>query len=235
MLDQNELAMALDLHSKSYRLLLWLSDNARDNRQLATVAHDSLSTGEAAVEWLTRLYGSLPPSTRPENRDIDAYALFFSTYLTTSFDVNASKSRVVSSCGCYCSYCRYVVSAQFLKPKRVGARDKKRAIRLMEDRVIELAYEEGVSRPDADLYALLDDSSVRESAAWSTYGQWLIRRSRGWSDGVSVLALWRMISASNNARSDEGRRRLQLQDFVEAEENLAVVISRFSGRFSDSV
>lgn len=235
MLDSNDLSLALDLHRRSYQLLLWLTDVARDNRQLTRVAHESLTAADAAGEWLKRNYGSLPKSTRPESRHLDAYAQFFSTYLTTSFEYDSrGRAREVNPCGCWCRYCSFVVNARGLTAKRVGSRDKKRSIRLMEDRLIELAYEEGVARPGTELYAILDDRETRLAAAWSTYGQWLIRRCSGRTDGASVLALWRTISSSNS-RVGGRRPELRLQEFVEAEEMLVLAIGEVSRRRTSSV
>lgn len=223
MLNHDELTLALDLHRRSYQLLLWMADRARDREALVAVIHESSRESDAALEWLTRLFGCLPQSTRPEVRHLEAYAQFFSTYLKTSFERHSGKQRLRSPCGCYCSYCAYVVEAPLLKPRSVTARDKKRARRLMEDRLIELAYEEGAGRPGSELYELLDDDDLRQAAAWSTYGAWLIRRCRGQTPGPALLTLWRRIK-QDSGRSYRSSRSLFLADFVSAEEALVLAI-----------
>lgn len=229
MLDHNDLTLALDLHRRSYRLLLWLGDRARQNENLAHVLHESISVDAAAFEWLSRLYECLPKDTRPERPFLQQYANFFSTYITTSFELNPQQTRTISRCGCYCPYCSYIVAASRLKPRSTGARDRKRATRLMEDRLIELAYEEDVAQPGAWLYDLLDDEELKVAAGWSTYGSWLIRRCNGVSAGSAVLVLWRRLKV-DRSRSYPYAQGLRFQDFIQAEESLTLAIGELARR-----
>lgn len=227
MLDTNDLALAVDLHRRSYRMLLWLSDRARRSDELVNVIHSSVSTREAAYEWMTRLYGSLPGDTRPETRLLRQYADFFSTYLQTSFTYDDQPTRTVNPCGCYCRYCTYIVSAPALKTRRVTTRDKRRAGKLVEDRLLELAYEEGLPQRGIALSGLLADVDVRVAAAWSTYGSWLIRRCRGQTPGPALLALWRKIKSDPN-RSFPNAQGLRMEDFTRAEELLLLALGEAS-------
>jgi len=103
-----------------------------------------------------------------------------------------------------------------MRAKKVLHRDKKRALRLMEERLGQLASEEGVR---ALATASLDHSPFRRQAAYSTYGYWLLQRLEGISDGVSILALWREIAYEPTGSPIKGFT-LRVEDFVAAEESL---------------
>jgi hypothetical protein len=131
MLNRDEIYLAVDLHSRSYKLLRWLSTAISKGFIQFDSAHDYLDQVGAAKEWIQRHFLNLPPSCTPALEHLDPFAQFFATYLTTSFDlVEKPKKRVASTCGCYCPICTYLIAAPQLKAKKLSRRDKARARKL---------------------------------------------------------------------------------------------------------
>ncbi len=104
------------------------------------------------------------------------------------------------------------------------SRDKQRAIDLMQQRVVQLAAEEGLSIAEVDAMQVVRDEDTQRACGFSAYGYWLIERMKGESDGASILALWRKI-AWLPAGSPIHRFKLRIEDFVKAEKTLLAKIS----------
>ena len=70
---------------------------------------------------------------------------------------------------------------------------------------------------------LLASEESRRWAAFITYGDWLIKRLSGDSDGPAILALWRIIAWDPRGGVRRGFR-LELDGFRNAERNLQEAI-----------
>ena len=201
LLEEDELRRAVEMHRRSYRLLLWCGRMAGRGVVDAARLHHDMNDAEAAADWVRRMRLSFPADARPAEDDCEPFARFFCTYLKTSFVLHRDpRLERVSACGCWCPWCTLVRQASRLQPRGFGRRDRKRADRLIADVLNTLALRSGAKLFGADFDPLMQDVSFAQDAAVVTYAQWLIRRTRGFSDGPSVLALWRRISWS------EGRR-----------------------------
>src|SRR4051794_28996123 len=112
MFDIPELQETVLLHQKSYELLRWVAASLRQNTLSFDVAHESMTTSDAAREWVQRHLQNIPPTARPKTAQLEKFGLLFSSYLATSFELKASPgTRLYSPCGCYCSYCAYLAQA----------------------------------------------------------------------------------------------------------------------------
>jgi hypothetical protein len=235
MLDYVRLQLTIEIQGQCYQLLRWVS-NAIDKGFIRFAkAHEYTSLGESAFEWLSEHYQNLPVETRPKQEQLQEFANFFGTYLETSFDLHREVPLIRrSECGCGCFMCSYLVQGSHLRAKKVQPRDKKRALRLMEERLSQLAGEHDMKLHEGHLHQIFaqrrktaikltcpveEYESLRRLAAYSTYGYWLLQRMEGVSDGVSILALWREI-AYERAGSPIKGFQLKLEDFVEAETGL---------------
>lgn len=221
MLAADRLTLAIDIHSRSYQLLRWIAEAVTKGFIPATRAHHYANTGDAAFAWMQDHYLSIPETMRPDERHLREFANFFGTYVTSSFDlIEQPGARLDSRCGCYCSLCAQLVNAPHLQALKLKPRDKQRANRLMVDRVTALASEENIAVTDPTVVAIVRGDTTRRSAAYSTYGDWLIRRLDGDTDGPAVLALWREI-AWERTGSPIKKFQLHYKDFIDAEELLA--------------
>jgi hypothetical protein len=217
MLPEDRLRHAIDIQQRSYRLLKWVSQAIDKGFIPPTRAHEYAHLADAALDWMEQHYLNFPEDARPLRGDLPEFAKFFSTYVTTSFDVTVEPGdRVKGHLGCYCHWCRYVGSAPHLETKRVSKAHKAGAVRLMEHRVAALAREEGIDVSAERATAVVHEAATRRFAAYSAYGDSLIRRLRGHSDGTSVLALWREIAWKREGSPIRGFE-LRYEDFAEAE------------------
>ena len=220
MLSADDLTLAIDLQSKSYKLLRWLADGLDKGIIPPPCQHNHAQASDPVFEWLSRDFERFPSEIRPDRRYIREFANFFGTYLTSSFDfIESPGTRLRSECGCYCPICTHVVNAPHLQTKKLTKRDKRRAMELMADRVAALASEEGIAARAEQAACVVEDASTRRCAGYSAYGHWLIRRMQRETDGKSILALWREIAWKRSGSPIKGFK-LRYADFVAAEESL---------------
>lgn len=227
--DYKLLAKAIATRDHSYKLLMWISD-AIDKRMIqpSQAAHHS-GGSDAATEWLRSNYYHIPEDLRPPQNTIDEFAAFFSTYLTSSFDViekPGTRGEGPTPQWCRCELCMRIVNSPHLQAKKLYARDKRRADFLMAECVVELAKENGLDIDDELTTQLVTDEKTRRYAVYIAYGHWLIRRLSGESDGPAILVLWRLLAWDPRG----GMRRgftLQLDDFKVAEIKLRSAILSF--------
>jgi hypothetical protein len=225
MLPADRLKLAIDIHARSYRLLRWVAEGIDKGFITYSRAHEYADVGDSARDWVEEHYLNLPVDGRPERVHLREFANYFATYVVTSFDiVEQPGMRRVDPCGCGCRFCSYLIRAPRLQTKKLSKRDKERAIRLMADRVQQLALEEGLSvtREQAEKIAAIPQ--IRRSAGFSAYGHWLIKRLDGLTDGPAVLALWREI-AWHRSGSPIARFVLKYEDFASAENDLIRAMS----------
>jgi hypothetical protein len=225
MLPPDELKLALDIHSRSYMFLRWLSLKI-DAGELSTPhvvsSRHSEDVTAATLDWIEPSYMAFPLEMRPPADKLREFAAFFGTYLTSSFDVAIAPGVILRNQNggtCYCSICARLVSGSHLKTKKLTSSDKKRAFSLMQNRLIELAHEQDLKLTTKDTEALFAVPEHRIAAAYSTYGYWLIQRMKGITDGPSILALWRQF-AWTDAGSPRKGFKLQFDDFKKSEDVL---------------
>jgi hypothetical protein len=220
MLPADRLQLALDIHARSYHLLRWVADAISKGFIPATRAHEYADVTDSAYDWIEEHYQNLPTSARPERSQLRPFANFFATYMMSSFDiVERPGTQRMSRCGCYCRMCAYLVNASHLKTKPLAKREKQRALRLMADRVEQLALESNIDAARELAEEIATGEATRRAAGYSAYGHWLIKRLDGLTDGPSILALWREI-AWNKSGSPIPRFELRQADFVAAEQSL---------------
>ena len=220
MLNREEVERAVNLHHKSYNLLRWLTTAVTKGVIRFDRAHDYLDGAEAAKEWIERHYLNLPPDCRPETDELEAFAKFFATYLTTSFDlVKQPGQRLRSECGCPCPMCSYMVGASHLQPKKVYRRDKARARKMKIDALQQLAFKCDTRLDLKHAEELIDSPDSAMEASLIAYGQQLVARTRGISEGPAVLVLWREIAWDRTA--PKKNFQLEVDNILSAQDSLA--------------
>ena len=146
MLDRDKLILAIEIQARSYKLLKWVAEAVGHGTIPAARAGRHSETPNAAMDWFRENRLLLPAELRPDESRLTEFANFFWTYITTSFDVEMDPGSIrVPVHGCMCELCARIVAAPHLRPKKLRGTDKRRAIVLMQDRVIALASEEGVA------------------------------------------------------------------------------------------
>ncbi|MBK7840331.1 MAG: hypothetical protein IPJ49_22170 [Candidatus Obscuribacter sp.] len=195
MFERQQLDHLLDVHGRSYRLLLWLNKRMRDNKLQVATIHDVISLSDAARDWLKRQLNNLPADLRPHENEIDEFSHLLASYLQTSFEVAEGKIPVDGWCGCRCMFCLYVRDATFLQARKVTDKARETAKQLKVLLLCELANDLGLPLLRTDLEPFIGvnpDLSVAISVL--TYTRELMRRTSFGSQGLGVLALWREIA-----------------------------------------
>ena len=224
--DYQRLAKAIETRERCYRLLMWISDAIDDGLIQPRSSRHGSGGADAAVDWLRYHFELIPEEVRPDENDIAEFGAFFSTFLTSSFDIvekPGTRGEGPSWFGCQCELCLRIVNAPHLQTKKLYARDKRRANFLMSECLLDFAKEHGLLLTEERSREIVANESTRRSTAYLAYGHWLIRRLAGDSDGPAVLALWRLIAWDPRG----GMRRgftLQLSDFKTARRKLVALI-----------
>jgi hypothetical protein len=145
MLPRDDIASAVEIQKRSYKLLCWIADAIDRGVITFSRVHGDMSAADAAFDWIEEHYQNLPESARPQPDQLRSFSNYFGSYVTTSFDLTRDPGkRLESSCGCYCELCSQLVDVSHLQPKKPSKRDKERAINECVSRIELLAKEEGL-------------------------------------------------------------------------------------------
>jgi hypothetical protein len=224
-LNIQRLELALSIRDRSYRLLLWFS-KAIDSGAITLAAATHHGGGpEPAKYWLHNFAFVIPAEFQPAASELDEFAAFFSTYLTSSFHIVAKPgTRGVGPFGeRACDVCIRIINASHLQAKKLDAHDKQRANFLMIESLLALAQEHGISLDPQQAELIVHNQPTRRDCAYLSYGDWLIRRLKGESDGPAVLALWRLIAWDPRGGQIRGFK-LRIADFMRAERQLLMAL-----------
>src|SRR5437762_728118 len=108
MFDADEVEAVLELHRRTYRLILWVGKAIERGFIPFDRAHEYSTDIESAEAWLDQHYLDLPMDARPAERSEEGlrpYANFLISYLQASFELDSYPSyRSVGRYGCYCSF-----------------------------------------------------------------------------------------------------------------------------------
>jgi hypothetical protein len=94
MLIRNEIENAVRLQACGYQLLKWLEKALTDGFIGPEAAGTYATSEEAAYSWLDKHYLNLPDKARPKRSDLRAFSNFFTTYLTSTFDLDAEPGEL---------------------------------------------------------------------------------------------------------------------------------------------
>ena len=180
----------------------------------------------AATHWLRSEFHNIPEELRPDLDSLPEFAAFFSTYLTSSFDVvysTGGRWRSLAPRYCRCDICVRIINASHLRGKKLHKVDKRQANWLMVERLLCFGNERDWKIDESTAVAIVTAKETRRYAAYVAYGYWLIQRLEGKSDGPAILALWRLIAWDPRGGARRGFK-LQLEDFKIAEDRILSAI-----------
>jgi|SRR6516225_5633489 hypothetical protein len=95
MLTRDRLLLAIDIHSRSYKLLRWLGAAVEKGQLPVERAESHSDSPDAAVGWITKSYQFLPRELLPDDNYLREFANFFWTYVTSTFDVVAHPGKLL--------------------------------------------------------------------------------------------------------------------------------------------
>jgi hypothetical protein len=190
LLDRGSIERALHLNHLGHELMKWLGNVERTSGPSFDRIHHQMSVPEAAREWVTRNYATLPVRCRPAPEDLASFANLVGTYLETSFELVPDRRRFDSSCGCMCPMCAAFVDIGSLKTRTLDRHDKEDARRLLRVYLRDRAAELDQTIDDE----LAETTALRDSLAMAAWARELLHRLDGHTAGPAVLALWRMFA-----------------------------------------
>lgn len=87
-MNQEQIERTLKLHKLAYGVLMWLKEQARNNRSLLdSKTLEAMSAAKSCEEWVVRHLLMIPVNLRPDASDVPAFSHLFSSFFTTSFRV----------------------------------------------------------------------------------------------------------------------------------------------------
>ena len=193
MFDKPSLTRALDPQRRCTALVRWLSQALREGLLDPETLLEARARPEVALGWLDRRFTDLPARARPARKDLADFSRLLSTALEGIYAFSPEPGQRLHSPGahCFCPFCSWLVDAPHLTPKKLSARDKRRADRLEVDVVRGLSRELGLALDDAACVRIAGAPELREAVATAAWTKALLRRLEGLSEGPAALALWR--------------------------------------------
>ena len=118
MLPPDDLTLAIDIQSRSYKLLRWVATAIEKGFIPATRAHEYADVAASAFDWIDQHYLNFPAETRPERRHLRQFANFFSRYVISSgssltqsewvrSDPRLLRSQSLAACAALLLHCVY--------------------------------------------------------------------------------------------------------------------------------
>ncbi len=198
MLIRDEVERAVRLQACGYQLLRWLEKALSDGFITPEAAGAYATSEDAAHAWLDKHYFNLPENARPARSDLRAFGNLFSTYLDSTFDLDANPGKRLYSpdAHCFCPICSWMVQKPHLRAKTVRARDKRVAERMKRRFILRLAADRHISVADQVLDDILRDPKLRDPVGLCAYAADLLERLEGRAAGAASLALWRTFAWS---------------------------------------
>lgn len=196
MISDKKLSTAFDISQKAYLLLMWLEEAMNKKFFSPISAHKNMSSSEAVEEWLVEHIKNLPEKTRPNiesQEELKKFCNYFSTFLTTSFDIikHPGKRLYSDDAHCFCPMCSWLVNVSHLKPKKISSIDKRKSVKLKTNTLKQLCIDLEIDFPADNFEEIINSKNTYEYVSVITYGNELISRTNGNSNGASVLWLWR--------------------------------------------
>jgi hypothetical protein len=193
LLAREQVEQAVELQARSYKLLQWLEKAFDDGFISPEAAHVYGSVEASAHSWISKHYWNLPDAARPEPDDLPAFSKLFSTYLQSTFDLEANPGqRLYSPDGhCFCPSCSWMVRVPHLRPKKLTATDKAAADSMKRGAIGALAIHAAAAVSEQHIEVTLRDRELRETIGLYTYARDLLQRMQGIAVGPASLALWR--------------------------------------------
>ena len=191
MFDRQQIKRILDLHNRSYRLLLWVNRALGNQKRTPEDLGEMMGFADTALKWFHKCSATFPAELRPSTEDMKPMANLFVSYLATSFEI---VDRIVPVCrGCFC--CGIYRMGKHLRARDPSGKARKEAHQLKCLYLEILAEESDFPLKKTEIEQFLSQSpELSYDVSLATYVRELIRRTSFASQGEGVLTLWRDIA-----------------------------------------
>jgi len=210
-MNQQQIERTLKLHKRAYSLLMWLKEQARNNRSLLDArALEAISSAKSCEDWVLRHLSMIPVQLRPEGSDVPTFSHLFSSFFTTSFRVGQVRwwETVETT---------LVTGAKTVRGRRHKKHSERRedmaATELKRLALEALAKEEGLACDPLLIRQAVAAEAIGQYLSIWTYVRELVRRAEFASQGASVHRLWL-------ALEERTRKNLSVEAVWQARMNL---------------
>lgn len=210
----------LKLHKLAYGVLMWLKEQARNNRSLIdSKAIEAMSGTTSCEDWVRRHLAMIPTHLRPEAGDVAAFSLLFASFFTTSFRVGQVRwwETVETT---------LVTGAKSFRNARhrkySERREEEAATELKRLALTALAEAEGLGCDPLLSQRAVETEAIDQDLALWTYVVELVRRAEFASQGAAVHRLWL-------ALDERTRKNLSVERVWKARMNLVAWLAKESG------
>lgn len=226
MLKLEEVARAVRLQQKAYKLLRWCQDTLPVVVWPTHTSEAEIDERAAVGAWIRDNLDRIPEAIAPAPDEVDDLAGVFASFLTTSFAVDGDPPmrlipvRLISNSGCSCPVCTRLARAPHLRAKNLTSGDKHHAARMKLAVLLDLAAERGLPLTKEAALEKLSSSDFSERAALVTYARQLLARMAGDPGDPAILALWREFAWTRTGAPKKGFQ-LSAADILRAEQDLS--------------
>ena len=222
-MNQPEIERTLKLHKLAYGLLIWLKEQARNNRSLLdSKAIEAMSSAKSCEEWLVSHLSMIPFNLRPGANDISAFSYLFSSFFSTSFRIGSTRwwERVETT---------LVTGAKTFRDRRHKKHSERREAEAAEElkrlALLALAEEAELRRKPLWTQTIAIPQTISDDLSLWTYVRELVRRAEFASQGSSVHRLWLELG-------ERTRKNLSVEMVWRARANLILWLSQEAARTS---
>lgn len=209
-ITHDELARVLELQTRAYETLIWLSHIAFARPEmLGERTADAMRDPQACRAWVKRFHDQLPARLRPAtDEDAEPFALLFSSFFQTSFRIEQrlhdGKPYYVIAVNKDAASRRDKLAVRTV-PRRVKHKRRGQAESLQHQALLAL----NGGRNDADFWVALGaattDTALHKHLLVWTYARELVARSRGAAHGPAVHEIWKQIGRDTRERLSADR------------------------------
>ena len=134
----------------------------------------------------------------PEKSELRGFSNYFTSFLTTSFELVEAPVITNNNIGCFCEICLKLANLSHLKSRAPKKHDRKIAAEKRAEIIQELAHLNKIKLTEKNIQAIANSESFGKQAAYLAYTKALLQRIEHGEGGVYILALWREIAWIKN-------------------------------------
>jgi len=188
MFDEQQIAHTLELHKRTYELLMWLKQQANGNGAwLNQKAMEEMSSAKTCQDWVTRHCAMFPVVLRPAKDELGNFSHLFASFFATSFRVGLDRSWGAEKT-------TLVTGTKAFKGRRhrrySGQRELDAALALKRAALTALAENSQVNCESAAIERCLTLEEYQPDLTLWTYACELVRRCQFATQGPVVHRLW---------------------------------------------
>ncbi len=198
---------------------MYIRDQIDNNKFSFSRSHHGEEQSEVIFGWIKTYYDYLPKSILPEKTELRGFSNYFTSFLTTSFNLVEVPEITDIRSGCYCDICLQFANVSHLKSIAPLKYDRRIAKDKRVEMVLELAHFYKVHLSEKRATEIANSKWTIKQVAYLTYTKALFQRIQFGEGGVYILALWRQF-AWNERGAPIRDFNLKVEEVLKAERRI---------------